>query len=408
MPPTEAGAGAWRERVDSACAEMGYPEFVAGHLAELVAAVLDELGDEVRSVALFGSLGRGELSVGRLEGRPILLSDYELLVLTRREPAPEAKLRLSRAMNARARDWPQASPLSHVDLLVNSARKFRLKGLALRNLANFDTVRAHQVVYGEPLPSQVGGTPDPGRIEAADLVVERLWRQLDLWASLALRLAREGRRPPRGLGARERLVAGYYTNRNILELATVFCIATGRPRPSFRERVGVVNDEGAFSAGTREALDRALEAKLDPGTLSLSPDALTARARDLLEAYGEAMELLDDRGLFRRFDWYWTPRWRLRDWRFASHLPPHRRLGWSLRPKAWDAAGLLLGLNGVATHWLETGREGPESLLSELDEAWRALELPHPPGDGDGGWLEPGARVLGAWRGRHKEPTVRW
>ena len=372
------------------CEEMGYPDQVKSHLTQIVDQVLQQLGARnVRCVALFGSTARGELSF-RQESHGIdLFSDYELLIVTRRSARADSVAALQSVFDGNRARWEIASPLFHIEFSVNPMWKYVVKGPLLHNIANYELIANGVVMYGDDVLSDQWSRVSVSNLDLGstnDLIIERLWKQLDLLSGLGPELSLDGYQGD---------LVKYFTLRNALEISTVFLPNEGVLLPSYRQRTDYLRrrygDSPVFEDGFAEFMQEAVEGKLTlafskpvhyyyermlAGFLSLTSYLLSggdSRAVGLQDVDAVCNRLVSSGGRLFNEAPYWRWRRRRREFRSARHAGVARAAQWTLREKRPQILALLFYIHTwllSVIKGIERPREGWEQarlLLTEIE-----------------------------------------
>lgn len=214
------------------CDRFGYPAEVRGHFRQILACLPLS---EVRSVLLFGSAARGELTYRADTAVLQLWSDYEFLVVMRgtrfQQIAHETRARLDRL----EQQIGAGSPLFHIDCAFLTIRRLRALPHILRT---YETREVGITLWGEELRSELPRITYE-TLDFRDLnevLLWRLWSMLLYFPSEWLRLPQTEREGFAEVGT----FYCYVLARNALDLTTWLLPREHVMLTSFRERVSYI------------------------------------------------------------------------------------------------------------------------------------------------------------------------
>lgn len=365
------------------CDRYGYPGTVKQHLTEMLDQIARVLGmDAVRSVILFGSTSRGELSyVVRDDGQIDLLSDYEFVIVTRRRPAGGQYSALKEAFDSNKARWGIRSPLFHIEFLLNSTVRFATKTPLVRRIGTYELFEEGVTLFGDNLL----GHPLGGRITAENLdygntnglILERLW-----W--LLFYMPRSATSHQMAFAEEE--IINYLTARSALEILAIFLPHEGVLVSGYTRRVEWLTrhyPEGAyFDDSFHEYVSNCLDHKLNLG----AHDSFVNNYRHLLEGYLsllsyllsdkkphptpiEALPLVCDQLVRTEKNLFPDPFHRtlqrlMKDYKVARFLGVSSPLSWMWAEKRPCAVAFLLYAHGALLEYLEK-RSMPAEYLQE-------------------------------------------
>ena len=376
------------------CDRFGYPRQIRQHFVEILHQVCQHLGAaNIQLVVLLGSTSRGELTYEVIDDERIdVLSDYELLIVTRWGVARERIAGLSQSFSQNKARWGITNPLFHIDFTHDSLIKFYARCFLVRTIASFELFRTGVVIYGDDsvwnksLPCITTRNLNIGATN--ELIIVRLWRQLQM--------AGEN-------GSSERVhqysdrIAKYFTARNVLEVLTIFLPSQGVLLPGYGNRdVYFFEHYGrgghpfpiAFHEFMRECLDAKLHLKFTrtfddyyeqmlTGFLTLTNRLVEGRSYQpptLSELPEVCSRLIASKNLIFRQPMLWHVRCVVRDYRTAQRLKLPHPMKWAL----WEKRPYMLALLFYVHSWVLSQLRCyslPDSYLSEAQSLLAQIQL---------------------------------
>jgi hypothetical protein len=207
-------------------------------LARDVDALVQMLVAEVRpcAILLLGSAARGELCYTQCEGRPLLLSDLELLVVADHSVPRAAQRRVAQMLETMEAQIDPISPLFYID--VSFRTRSRLRSLPL-TVSTFELRRYAQVLWGDDVRHLIRlVTPaSVNLLDANEYLYTRLWPlMLHVPAGLLTGEA---------LSWLDRLTFAVVCARSALAVPAALLPHAGVLLPTFHERVAHVREQAA-------------------------------------------------------------------------------------------------------------------------------------------------------------------
>lgn len=363
------------------CDSYGYPVAVKEHLAEILDQILYFLGaNAVRSVILFGSTSRGELSYKISDDEQIdLLSDYEFLIVARERVSKSQTQALSKALRGNRVRWRISNPLFHIEFMLNSTLKFFVKTPFLRRIGAYELFKEGVTLFGDDLLNyQLGGDITADNLDYGNtnaLILERLW-----WLLFYMPLSIISQQ----MTSSEEEIINYLTARSALEILAIFLPNEGMLLPGYRKRVDYFvrhYPEGSyFGPSFHGFISNCLDHKL----YLCAHDSFVNNYRNLLEGYLsllnyllsekkphslsiEALSPVCDRLVRTEKNLFpdpFYPSWRrlIKDYRVARALGICSPVSWMWTEKRLHAVAFLLYAHGALLEHLE-GRAMPAHYL---------------------------------------------
>jgi len=377
------------------CDSYGYPAVIKEHLSESVSQIMCFLGeDAVRSVIIFGSTSRGELSyIVRDDGRVDLFSDYEFLIITRGKVSKEQARALKQAFHENRVRWQVSVPLFHIEFMLNSLPKFILKTPFLRRIGTYELLEKGITLIGDDLLGWKLGDITAKNLDYGNtngLILERLW-----WLLFYMPLSIISGQ----MTGREEETINYLAARGALEILTVFLPNEGILLPGYRKRVDYFVShypEGSyFLPSFHDFVWKCLDHKLN----LRAHDSFVNNQRNLLAGYlslisyllagkrpcatsTKALPLVCEELLRTKRNLFPDPiypalRRLIKDYRVAHELNVPSPVSWMLTEKRRHAIAFLLYAHGALLEYLEEGTMPQQYLRRCADILERLTGRPH-------------------------------
>ena len=334
----------------------------------------DALGDVPDStVLLLGSVARGEIAEGFVNGRREVFSDYEFLVVTKKRlPADKCQALKIRATEI-AQRFDYRNSLFHIDVTFKT--RWRLRKLP-HSIFTFE-LKSNALVLKGPdvlnlVPQVTLSNLNWG--DTNEILLRRLWAiMLSMPDSFAF--GRES-------GLSEKVIS-YLIARNALDLTTVLLPYQGVLLPTYTERVEYLVKHGLgeklqflgpdFIPFMKRCLEEKLSLEFDEPPRESYPRLITYLEKALhfvglnTENPGSAPSPFNE--------WPWTPRQRIHLLkalkRLATRLTPLEIIEWLRKPrKAIRAAGMLEAHRALVA-WIQGDRPRAEEAIAR---SWQLLE----------------------------------
>jgi hypothetical protein len=230
-------------------AARGASSTLTRHLDAQVALLAGTVGAApgVVSVVVLGSVARAEAVLARVDGRPELFSDVELLVVTRQRLAARQRAAMIAAVRQAADGFGYRSRRFHVDVLFRERRRLgRLPPIVF----TFELRANGRTVFGRDVRAEIRPVTlaNLDHANAHEILVKRLWHLAEDLPAAWLRGAALDELAARDLGV------GLW--RHPLDIPTALLPDAGVLLPTYRARVARWSADPA-PAG-RAALDAAV------------------------------------------------------------------------------------------------------------------------------------------------------
>lgn len=238
------------------CDKFGYPRKIKDHFAEIGCILASS--ENVVSIIVMGSAARGELGYRTAGDKPVLFSDYEFFVVTKKKFASDEMRMLRNKLKMFENNISHNNPLFKIDFSYTTMKK--LPGLR-KIVRHYELKRCGEVIYG---PDLIHKMPDItlNNLDYRDLNSIVYKRLLNILSHIPedLRFERSDEK--------KASTFNYVLARNALDITTVFLPYQGILLPTYRERVQYVldNQESApfkkhFSCELADVLRLSLKGK---------------------------------------------------------------------------------------------------------------------------------------------------
>lgn len=363
------------------CECFGYPERIKDHFVEILDQIRCYLGsDHIRSVILFGSAARGELSYEiNTNGQLNIFSDYEFTIVTKSHISKNQIKALREAIHNNKIRWGISNPLFHIEFMLNSTLKFIVKTPFLRRIGTYELFNQGITLFGcDLLNYQLGGVITSANLDYGNtnaLILERLWWMLFYMPHNVI------------LGQMtffEEEIINYLTARSALEILAIFLPNEGVLLPGYKRRVSYFTNnytKGSYFPHTfHEFIENCLDYKIN-----LCPnDSFVKNYRNLLVGYlcllnyllserkpssllVESLPILCEKLIQTDINLFPDPiyptfRRLIKDYKVARHLSIPSPITWTFTEKRRHAVAFLLFAHGSLLRYLEKGTMPTEYL----------------------------------------------
>ena len=210
----------------SFCKRFGYPEQLEGLIEQVTEAIVEAL-DPI-SIILFGSTSRNEISYLIDNGHIDLLSDIEMIVVTKNKRCIPAQLYTQ--LNSVEKNINMKNALFHIDFGLTILRQLKN---SVHTIRTFDIKKEGKIIYGRNLlnllPDVTAKTLDKSRTK--ELILIRLANQLFYIPNrIVLGISSEY----------ERMIFRYISARNILDIPTILLALNGTILSTYKDRVDFI------------------------------------------------------------------------------------------------------------------------------------------------------------------------
>lgn len=204
-----------------------YPEPIQNHIREILDVTFEIIDPSiVRSILLFGSTPRGELSYSFNGNELDIFSDYEFTIISNKGINSKIQDKLKVAYKKLEQDWSIRSPLFSIDFGVSQFFKWKL---IPPTFWAFEAKNEGLTIYGEDLRDYLTNVTldnlDFGNLN--QLILIRLWNML-IHIPKGCILGQEN--------AYERFTHKFYMARNILEILTIYLPNIGVLHSGYQKR----------------------------------------------------------------------------------------------------------------------------------------------------------------------------